>query len=394
MTWLALFLCAGAFAQTPGVVRRGEVQAQVEIRGNVIASDIFRLKSTIDGRIALTSVSTFTWYDSSHVLGVIADTELTAILDAHGSTGNDILEDRWQRIYKPTKIQCPSECLILKSFIKPHQAILAHAILIEAAKTLTMVGHVRLEDCRWVKFNQNYDFWPVKDPHRIMHEKIVHFEVTEHDPNKEPGGSITLPMSRSWYLDPGTEWEGIIHAEVKDKVLTVPSAALLVHDGRTYLPVAVSTGMSWEEQTAKITGGVDENTKYMVVEGSKLGSAARMKYVAPPQEGVVHTDIEQKVVIVPTAALIVHDGHTYLPVAVSTGIAAGQTTELIGGVDEYKRFLTLDDSKLDAATRKKYEPPTAPLPVVALPPVAPPKEKKVEKEKKDDSTLGPDPYEE
>lgn len=280
--WAAFFFPAAASAQTAAAARQGDIQAQVRITGTVTASGIFRLKSTIEGRVAMASVSTFTWYDPSKVLGVLADAELTAILDAHGSTGNDILEERWQRIYKPTKIQCPSECFVLKSFIKPRQSIKPHAILIEAAKTLTLTGHVKLADCRWVKFNQPFEFWPVNDPAKKRRAVINHFEVAERDPKREPGGYISFDLSPGFYLDPGTEWEGIIHAEVKKNVLTVPTAALIVHDNQAYLPVAVSTGIGTKE-TTEIAGGLEENRRFLILDPSQMGSATSLKFALSPE---------------------------------------------------------------------------------------------------------------
>jgi hypothetical protein len=281
VTALLLLLAGLASAQTEGIVRRGEVQARVPIRGTVIGGDVFRLKSPIEGRIAVVNMSTYTWYDPDHILGMIADTELSAMMDAHGSTGNDVLEERWQRVYKPTKIHCPSECFILRSFIKPRQLVKPHALLVEFTRSMTMVGHVRLEHTPYVKFNQPFQFWAVKDPQKKMSARVVRFKVIEHDPNKEPGGHVEYPMDRSWYMDPGTEWEGVIEAELKKKVLTVPNAALVVHNGVTYLPVAVSTGIATEEIT-ELVGGVDENTRYLTLDAAKLGAAVRKKYEPPP----------------------------------------------------------------------------------------------------------------
>ena len=41
------------------------------------------------------------------------------MLDSKGSQNVDILEDRWQRVYRPTAARCPDTCFILKNFLKP-----------------------------------------------------------------------------------------------------------------------------------------------------------------------------------------------------------------------------------------------------------------------------------
>lgn len=276
---LAALSLSCALAQQEGLVRRGDLQIKVKVTGTVTAADVFRLKSTVEGRVEAVTLSTNAWNDGGATLGILANKELAAVIDAHGRTGNDILEENWQRIYKPTKISCPSDCFVLKSFIKAGAPIKAQAILLEAAKNLRASGHVRLEDAHWVEFGQTFEFWAVKDPAKKMKGRIANFKIDAKGADGEPGGDFSFNMPPSAYFEPGTQWEGLILPSIKKNVLMVPTPALVRFKDALYLPVRVSTGVTTDEST-EIVGGVEEGRSFVTLDASALGEATKHKYSA------------------------------------------------------------------------------------------------------------------
>lgn len=273
---IALCGAPASAAHQPSALRKGTIEIKVRASGTVAAAGIFRLKSTIEGRVEAVIAATNTWVGPDQNIGILANKELAALLDAHGSTGNDILEERWQKLYKPTKIRCPSECFILKSYIRPKQSVKAQAILIEAAKTLLMHGHVRLEDSHWIKYGQMITFWPVDNPGRKRQAKIANYSLDAQGLRGEPGGNFTLEMTPDNFIPPGTPWEGVISPGVKKNVLFVPTEALIAQDGGLYLPVKISTGLTTEEFT-EITAGAAENQPILILEDAKTLPARRHK---------------------------------------------------------------------------------------------------------------------
>lgn len=250
----------------PAVVRRGDLRAQIRLTGTIEPVDVFRLKSTIEGRVEAVAASTNSWSDRGRPLGVLADKELAAILDARGNTGNAVLEERWQKIYKPAKILCPDLCFVLKSFIKPKQLVRPQAVLIEACKSLRLIGRVRPEEARWVSAGQAFSFWPVDDPSKKMTARIGRYEADPDGKRGEAGGFFSLDMNPQFYLNPGTKWEGLILSDIKKKALLVPTKALIRRDGEAYLPVRVSEGFSTDENT-EIVDGVEEGRQIFVPDG-------------------------------------------------------------------------------------------------------------------------------
>lgn len=267
-------LAMPAASQEFSQVRRGTLDIRVRVLGTVIADDLFRLKSTIDGRVEAVLTSTGAWMTSDQNLGLMTTKELSAVVDAKGSTQRDILEDRWQKVWKPTPIRCPETCFILKSYIRTKLWVKPKALLFEAARTLRMVGRVRPEDAHWVRDGQELAFWSVASPDKKYTTRITHYVLDIQGETVEPGGTFTMEMPPSRWFPPGTDWEGLIIPVAKKNVLMVPTGALIRHGSDVFLPVRVSTGVTTTTLT-EITAGVDDNRKILVLDDAKLKDAAR-----------------------------------------------------------------------------------------------------------------------
>lgn len=277
-TALAALLLAAAWAPAraaqTGSVRRGDLVIRVKVTGTVVPEDVFRLKSTIDGRVESVNTSSYTWRGADEPLAMLAQKELAALIDAKGSQDQGVLEDRWDRTYRPTPVRCPDTCFVLKVFSRAHTWVKPQAVMFEAARKLKMVARVRPEDAPLIRDGMDLTFWSVKDPKRKLTGRVARFVLDIQGQNVNPGGSFALYMSPDRYFDPGTEWEGEIVPLTKNDVLTVPTAALIRHDGAVYLPVRVSTGVTTPELT-QITAGADEKRDFLILDDSQLKGAAR-----------------------------------------------------------------------------------------------------------------------
>jgi hypothetical protein len=280
---LALSICLSSVgqAQQPLEVRRGDIQVKARVSGTVVTEDIVRLKSAIDGRVEDLSASSWTWVTADTPLGYLANKEMAAILDSHNTTEKGVLEERWKKVYQPTPIQCPSDCFILRKYIKEKEWLKPKAILFEAALKLQAVGRVRPEDAGYVKDGQVLEFWALNDPSHKLKARIAHY-VLDFQGNKfEPGGSFTIDLSAGRYLPPGTEWEGLVIPVTKKNVLMVPTDALIKYEGSVYLPVRVSTGITTRELT-EITAGTEQKRPILVLDDARLNQAMRHKAEIDP----------------------------------------------------------------------------------------------------------------
>ena len=266
-------------AATPAKVKRGNLEVKVRVTGTVVPDDIFRIKSTIEGRVESVLTSTYVWRGADQPLAFLAHKELAAMLDSKGTQNVDILEDRWQRVYRPTAARCPDTCFILKNFLKPKTWVKPESLMFEAAATLKLVARVRPEDAHWVRDGQDLIFWPVKDPKRILRGRVTRFLLDIQGEKVTPGATFTLIMSPDRYFDPGTEWEGEIVPQSKKDVLYVPTGALVREGDAVYLTVRVSTGITTQGLT-EITSGVDVNRDVLVLDDSQLHGTERHKQEA------------------------------------------------------------------------------------------------------------------
>jgi len=278
---LAALCAAPAFGQQAGEVRRGSVEQVVKVTGTVQAVDLFRLKSTIEGRAEQVWTTTGAWVSPQQDLGILVNKELAALTDVKSSTDKSVVEDRWQKVYQPTRIRCPYDCYILKAYARSKTIVKPRAVLFEAAAHLRLIGKVRPEDAHLIRDGMALDFWPVKNPSQRFHTKIVHYLLDVQGQKVQPGGTfmMDLVLGPKGFLPPDTEWEGLVVPAKKNGVLVVPTAALITFGGDVYLPIKVSTGLTSPEFT-EMTAGVEAGRRILTLGETLLGEAQRHRMEA------------------------------------------------------------------------------------------------------------------
>jgi multidrug efflux pump subunit AcrA (membrane-fusion protein) len=278
---LAALCAAPAAAQEAGIVRRGPIDQVVRVVGTVLPVDIFRIKSTIEGRASRVWTSTGVWVSQDQDLGFLINKEFAALSDARKSTSQEVLEDRWQTVYQPTRLRCPYPCYILKAFARSDVWVKPRTVLFEAAAHLRMSGWVRPEAAHLVRDGMTLQYWAVKDPGKRFTAKISKYVRDVQGLKVQPGGSFNLDlvMGPEHFFPPGTEWAGIVVPSRKANALTVPTDALIRFGDHVYLPVKVSTGITTPELT-EITAGVEEKRPILMLADPALREAARHKLEA------------------------------------------------------------------------------------------------------------------
>ena len=256
------------------VVRRGDLVVRIKVSGTVVTEDIFRLKSTLEGRVESVLASTNSWSRAGQPLALLAGKEMAAILDARGSQDPELLEDRWQRVFRPAPVRCPGDCFVLKVFAKAKAWMKPQAVLFEAAAKLKLVARVRPEDVQWVKDGQILTFWSLKDPARKHSGRVTRFILDVQGEKTDPGAGFALYLSPDRFFVPGTEWEGEIIAHEEKGAIIVPTNALIRSGDAVYLTVRVSTGLTIGSMT-QITAGVEEGRELLILDDAQLQGAER-----------------------------------------------------------------------------------------------------------------------
>lgn len=255
-------------------VRRGDLVVRVKVSGTVVTEDVFRLKSTIEGRVENVLASSDSWRRADQPLALLAGKEMAAILDARGSQDPELLEDRWQRVFRPAPVRCPDDCFVLKVFAKAKAWMKPQAVLFEVAAKLKLIARVRPEDAQWVKDGQILTFWSLKDPARKYEGRVARFILDVQGEKTDPGAGFSLYLSPDRFFVPGTEWEGEIIAAEEKETLIAPTAALIRFGDALYLTVRVSTGVTTDALT-QITAGVEEGRELLILDDARLQGAER-----------------------------------------------------------------------------------------------------------------------
>ena len=284
----ALFAAQAASSQQTARIVRDDIRLEIKVEGTVVAADTFRIKSEIAGRVEAILPSTGAWARPDEPLGLLASREMAAILDSSSQTapGRGMLEARWSPVYNPEKILCPEDCFVIRTFVKPKQWVRPKAVLVEAARKLTMIGRVRPDDARWVEDGQTLEFWASSEPGRKFQTTVDGYELDVPGSQAPSGGSMAADMPPSRSLPPGTKWEGLIIPLTRRQVLKVPTAALIDYQGASYLPIRVSTGITTETET-ELTGAVPEGLRVLILDEARLKRAKRHARGAGPEPGAL-----------------------------------------------------------------------------------------------------------
>lgn len=261
---------------TAGVakVRRGTMKLLVHVQGTVRPEQVYRLKSTIEGRIETVVKKANMWSHERDPIGTLLTKEMAALVDSNSSTPTSELENRWQRVFQAIPITCPGRCFVVKVYAQPATQVQAGTLLAEAAGKLRLVGRVRPGDTAWVKEGQLVRFWDKTDPNRRQAAKIERFLRDTQGDRVVPGGTFTVLLTPEAWLNAGAEWEGVIEAEVKKDVLSVPTKALLIKDGVAYLPIRVSTGVSTYDET-EVVAGVPQGAPVLILDPTNTSGVER-----------------------------------------------------------------------------------------------------------------------
>jgi len=244
-------LCAiPASGQEAVEVHRGNIK--IRAGGTVSIPDLFRLKAAIEGRAEEIWTTTGVWVNPNQSLGFIVSKEFAALLDARASTEQQVMEERWKPVYQRSRVRCPRDCYILKSFARSQAWIKPQTVLFEAADHLRMAGQVRPEEAHLVRDGMILEYWDVKNPAQHFQARIEHYILAPKAEGERvlPAGTFTMDdaMGPNQFLPPGTDWEGMIVK--KTNVLMVPTTALIRFGGDFYLKVSTGiTNPDWTEIT-------------------------------------------------------------------------------------------------------------------------------------------------
>jgi hypothetical protein len=264
---LVLLSSLFATAGPPEVsVRPGKIA--IPASGRIETADVFQLKATFEGRAEKVWTATGVWVTPRRELASLVNKEFAALLDSHGSTRKETLQDRWKPVYLPRLVRCPRECCILKSFVRSGQWVKPQAVLFEAAARLRLVGRVPSRLGHLVRNGMVLEYWAVRDPSRRFRLPVSGYSFdSEAQDGRE--GTFSVSVGSEQPLRPGTAWKGVITR--KTNVLVVPDNALRRVDGELMLRVSTAAAAGEGAAITTIAGPQRD----MVIESGSLANSEK-----------------------------------------------------------------------------------------------------------------------
>lgn len=236
-------------AQTAARVTEGPIQVFARFSGSTEAADLFQVRAPFEGRVEKMNVSTTTWYTPKDALAHLASVEMAALIDSRLSTPQDILEKRWEDVYQMFPVRCPQDCYVLRLFFKPKQWVEHERVLVEAARTVRLVGTPSGKESGRIQPKQPLYFWPKQNPALLLQSQVTRYEFNAAKPENSRVEVVLTPQNT---LPPGTPFIGKIQVETGSKDTqtgVVPTQAVLRYKGKSYVIVQVETGKSTTAET-------------------------------------------------------------------------------------------------------------------------------------------------
>ncbi|MFH1725236.1 MAG: hypothetical protein ABII00_11535 [Elusimicrobiota bacterium] len=287
----------------PGTQWEGLLEADVHrsallvrTHGTVRADEIFHIKSTIDGRIANVTAKPNAWAARRADMGLVLTKEFAAIMDARGTTPAETIIERWRRVYQPMAVRCQDACFVLKVFAREDKWVKAGALMVEAARKLRLVGHVRPGDTRWIEKGQLLTYWDKKEPGRRIEGGVERATPEARDEEDEPGGDYTVLLDEDGYLVPGTEWEGMLEFLVGNTTLALPAGDPVRQGGDLLLPVRVLTGLAGFDEAEEPPAWPDlpGDTTFVRLTRPEPGASGRREQARPPRKPPATPELRER----------------------------------------------------------------------------------------------------
>lgn len=241
---LSFKLSALCFAESVVVVERADVQVLQPMSGTIVPGEKKILNAGFAGRIEALPVPSQSPFRHKETLAIISGRDLAAIIDANATTQQQIVEARWQKIYKPARLRAPFDGFLLETRAGLKEFVKADTPLFVVTPDLSFEAIVPLAGTPGMSKGMAAQVWRPSNPELKIPGRVKEVLPGVPSPGKAtvrvdilPADDIAMPL-------PGTVMDGQIAVAEKKGVITVPVGAIRHAEGRTFVSVEVEEGLS------------------------------------------------------------------------------------------------------------------------------------------------------
>lgn len=244
-----LALTDSARAESVVVVERADLAVNQPLTGTVMPGEKAVINAGYAGRVEALPVPPQSPFRKRSLLAIISGPDLAAIIDANATTPQQVIEERWQKVYKPRKVRAPFDGFLLETRAGIKEFVKADQPLFVVTPQLSFEAIVPLKATPGMTPGMPALLWRPANPELKIPGRLR--EVLPGTPTPEkatlrveilPAEDIALPL-------PGTVLDGQVTVAEKKSVITVPAGAISRVEGRSFVSVEVEEGLSDGERT-------------------------------------------------------------------------------------------------------------------------------------------------
>jgi macrolide-specific efflux system membrane fusion protein len=248
------------------------------------------IKPPIAGRVEDVVVQEGQMVGKGQILAWMSSTERAALLDAARTKGPEELQ-RWEELYRPTAIIAPIRGMVIARNTEPGQTFTANDAVFVMSDLLTVKAQVDETDIAQVKLRQ-----PARVTLDAYPEHVFQGQVEAIAYDAKTVSNVTtyevdvLPHNPPAFLRSGMTANVRFQVASKQDALLLPSAAIKVRDGRSYILVPGEGGAQVEREVrvglsdgrnSEIAEGLAEGDKVLIAQLRKNGAGDSKRTSSP-----------------------------------------------------------------------------------------------------------------
>jgi macrolide-specific efflux system membrane fusion protein len=262
-------------------VKRGDLEVTVLATGTVQPENRLEIKAPVAGRMDEIRIREGEKVKKGQVIASMSSTERAAMLDAARAKGAEEFKS-WSNMYLPTPIMAPISGTIILRNVEPGQTFTTTDAIFTMSDRLAVKAQVDETDIAKIKIKQGayivLDAYPANkikaEAEQIAFDSKTVNSVTTYIVD-------VLPSETPEYMRSGMTANVTFFVEAKKDILLVPSEALKVQNGLTYLQLRDANG---KLQLHEIQVGVSDGKNTEVLEGVNDGDIALLEEVSLSRE--------------------------------------------------------------------------------------------------------------
>jgi macrolide-specific efflux system membrane fusion protein len=200
----------------------------------------------------------------------MSSTERAALLDAARTKGPEELK-RWEEMYRPTAIIAPIRGMVIARNTEPGQTFTANDAVFVMSDLLTVKAQVDETDIALVKLRQPADVTLDAYPEHAFKGQVEAIAYDAKTVSNVTTYEVDVqPHNPPAFLRAGMTANVRFHVASKENALLLPSAAIRVRDGGTYVLVPAGDGTVEREVRVGLTDGRNSEVAEGLAEGDKV----------------------------------------------------------------------------------------------------------------------------